>query len=208
MTRGFRFFLHLIVCLAVLGSMLLVMRAADSKPQIGDAKQIDALVKTLWSTVLAATPDDKRARQKRDWQMHLTTWLPDQWPPTTATVWTRYAYGLDVSMDGASDVSAPFARIEQHVGDPSHQVLTQMAKKLKVIAIHPVRPHGGWRYTLDDEKRVLTKALSLTSEPEAGARETSEMKSYYKSWLLGSAEIAALIESRHRAFFTWMKSAH
>lgn len=82
-----------------------------------------------------------------------------------------------------------------------------MAAKLKVIAVHPVRPHGGWRYTLDDEKRILTMALSLTGAPAPDARGDGGLKSYFRSWRLGNAYIVARgVEPKHRAFFDWLKS--
>ncbi len=182
-------------------------RPPPAAPQSVSPKQTDSVLDSLWMEALRNTPDDKPARMKREWKMLRTTWLPSEWPPTSRTTWTRYAYGLDMSLDGSSDVSAPFARIERHVGDESREIVTPMAAKLKVIAVHPVRPHGGWRYTLEDEKRMLTLALSLTAAPPPEARGAIGMKSYFQSWRLGNAEIAAHVEPAHRAFFDWLKTA-
>ena len=193
----------LILCCAAIAAC---QRLPRSQPRTVGSQERDGVLQALWSDVLRHTPDDKPARMKREWKMLLTTWLPNQWPPTPQTIWTRYAYGLDISMDGASDVSAPFARIERPVGEDSREIITPMAAKLKVIAVHPVRPHGGWRYTLDDEKRILTMALSLTAAPPADARGAVGMKSYFQSWRLGNAEIAAHVEPKHREFFGWLKS--
>ena len=113
--------------------------------------------------------------------MKLTTWLPSQWPPTPQTVWTRYAYGLDVTLDGSAGVSAPFARIERHTGEDRDQTLIPMERKLRKVATHPVRPHDGWNYTLEDEKRLFAMALALTAAPPAEARGTLGLASYYKS---------------------------
>jgi hypothetical protein len=195
-----------VLSVLMLGSLLLPSCGAGSNPQIVPPGEINTHLDSLWNSVLKATPDDKPANKKREWQMHLTTWLPDEWPPSPKTTWTRYAYGLDMSMDGSSDVSAPFARIEHRAGDDARETFIPMAGKLKVIAIHPVRPHGGWRYTLDDEKRMLKMALSLTSAPPADARGAAGLKCYFQSWRLGSAEIAAHVGSRHRAFFKWLAS--
>ena len=79
-----------------------------------------------------------------------------------------------------------------------------MSAKIEAITTHPVRPHGGWNYTLEDEKRILSQALALISAAPPDARDTQALISYYKSWRLGSAEIAALVEPRHRAFFAWL----
>lgn len=203
MSATVRFITCLILCQAPLASC---QRPPGSASQTVSPKERDAVIESQWLEVLRNTPDDKPARMKREWKMLLTTWLPGEWPPTPQTVWTRYAYGLDVSMDGASDVSAPFARIERQTGDVSREAVTPMAAKLKVIAVHPVRPHGGWRYTLDDEKRILTMALSLTGAPAPDARGDGGLKSYFQSWRLGNAEIAAHVEPKHRAFFDWLKS--
>ena len=184
-----------------------VTKAAEPKPQTVRAAETERVLASLWREVVSATPDDKPARMKREWKMILTTWLPDRWPPTSRTVWSRYAYGLDISLDGASDVSAPFARIERRTGSTSLETITPMADRLKVIAVHPVRPHNGWRYTLDDEKHMLQMALSLTREPPADSRTGIGLKSYFQSWRLGSAEIAAHVEPRHRDFFKWLTSS-
>jgi hypothetical protein len=192
---------------ATVGSLAVALNAAEPKPQTLRPADTERVLASLWRDVVGATPDDKPARMKREWKMILTTWLPDQWPPTSRAVWSRYAYGLDISMDGASDVSAPFARIERRTGANAVETVTPLANRLKVIAVHPVRPHGGWRYTLDDEKRMLQMVLSLTKEPPADARGGIGLKSYFQSWRLGSAEIAKHVEPRHRAFFEWLKSS-
>lgn len=158
----------------------------------------------LWSSALKATADDKPARRKREWKMLQTTWLPEKWPPGERTVWTRYVYGLDVSMDGASDVSAPIARIERSSGDDARVTIVPMAAALKVIAVHPVRPHGGWKYTADDEKRMLAAAMAMRTAPPADSRTGIGVRSYFQSWRLGNAEIAAHIAGNHRAFFKWL----
>jgi hypothetical protein len=189
------------------GSLPVGLNAAEPKPQTVRPAETERVLASLWRDVLSATPDNKPARMKREWKMILTTWLPDQWPPTSKTVWSRYAYGLDISMDGASDVSAPFARVERRAGSASHETITPMADRLKVIAVHPVRPHKGWRYTLDDEKRMLQMALSLKTEPPADSRTGIGLKSYFQSWRLGSAEIAAHVEPRHCDFFKWLTSS-
>ena len=193
----------LMLCFASLASC----QRPEAPPQSVSPQERDRVLQGLWNDVVRNSPNDKPANRKREWKMLLTTWLPNEWPPTLQTTWTRYAYGLDLSLDGASDVSAPIARIERRASNASIEMVVPMAAKLKVIAVHPVRPHGGWRYTLDDEKRILAMALALTSAPHPETPGTPGLKSYYQSWRLGSAEIASHVESRHRAFFDWLKSA-
>jgi hypothetical protein len=207
MNSSARSSLSVVLVATIAGSFAFVLGAAEPKPQTVRPAETDRVLASLWRDVVSATPDNKPARMMREWKMILTTWLPDQWPPTSRTVWSRYAYGLDISMDGASDVSAPFARVERRAGSSSLETITPMADRLKVIAVHPVRPHKGWRYTLDDEKRMLQMALSLTTEPPADSRTGIGLRSYFQSWRLGSAEIAAHVEPRHRDFFKWLTSS-
>lgn len=194
-----------IILLGLSGVLLLSCHAETKQPPIATG-QMDAQLTALWADVLKATQDDKPARKKRQWQMKMTTWLAADWPPSSRTVWIRYAYGLDVSMDGASDVSAPFARIERRAGDDAHVTVIPMASSLKVIAVHPVRPHGGWNYTLDDEKHMLAMALALRGLPPADSRGGIGVKSYFTSWRLANAEIAAHVAPNHRVFFKWLDS--
>src|SRR4030095_10685587 len=103
-----------------------------------------------------------------------TTCLQSECPPTSRTVWTRYAYGLDVTLDGAAGVSAPFARIERRAGDDPNRVIVPMSQHVKAIDTHPVRPHGGWNYTLEDEQKILRQVLELTSAPS----DTNQIAGY------------------------------
>lgn len=198
MNLSMRFALHA----ALLAPLVFTACGGEGKPRQLPAGQADAELRKWWNAVSPSTTGDPR--QRRAWQMKLTTWLASEWPPTPQTIWSRYAYGLDVTMDGAAGVSAPFARMECRAGHDPNRVLIPMDGRVKAVATHPVRPHGGWRYTLEDEKRVLDLALALTSAPPAEARGTLGLVSYYQSWRLGSAEIAAMVEPRHRAFFAWL----
>lgn len=205
-SRGMCVMVRLIPLLMLCCATLASCQRPEAPPQTVSPQESAGVLKTLWGDALRHTPNDKPANRQREWKMLMTTWLPSEWPPTRQTFWTRYAYGLDQSMDGASDVSAPIARVEWRAGGESETVIS-MGTTLKVVAVHPVRPHGGWRYTLDDEERMLAMARSLTGAPPPEAPGTNGLKSYYQSWRLGNAEIAAHVEPRHRAFFDWVKSA-
>lgn len=172
-------------------------------PRVIALKDSQAEVRQLFQNAVDESPKVGE-KGKREWLLTFTTWLPNEWPPTPKTIWTRYAYGLDVALDGASGVSEPVARLERGVGDPKQVTLVSMAGRLNRIGTHPVRPHGGWRYTLEDEQRVLQHALALTSEPTIDARGTIGLISYFQSWRLGSAEIAAHVAHKHKAFFAWL----
>lgn len=179
----------------------------DMAPLTGTPKVCEEEVRRLFDLAVAASPPSSNGTAaKPEWKLNYTTWLPNEWPPTTATIWTRYAYGLDVALDGASGVSAPIARLERPVGTAKVFKVVSMAGKLERIGTHAVRPHKGWRYTLDDEENVLSRALALTGEPPEGARGTIGLLSYFKSWRMGNAEIAKHVRSRHKAFFKWLDS--
>ena len=158
---------------------------------------------TIWKAIDPSSAAGVSSQERRYWQMKTTTWLPSEWPPTATTSWTRYGYGLDVTMDGSAGVSAPFARIERKVGAADCGVI-RMTPGIRAVTTHAARPHGGWNYTLDDERKVLAQALELTSAPPAGASETKLLAAYYRSWKLGSAEIATVVTAHHRAFFAWL----
>lgn len=180
-------------------------RAAEAERRLVTPAASDAALRRLFKSAVATAAPDSRTGKPRDWLFAQTTWLPSEWPPTPKTIWTRYAYGLDVTLDGVSGVSAPLARLERPPGEAANWTLIPMAAKLTLIGSHPVRPVGGWRYTKEDEDRVLARALALTAEPPPKERTTTELASYFKSWRLGSAEIAAHVAPQHRAFFTWLE---
>jgi hypothetical protein len=176
------------------GALLtLCVRAAKPESRTVRSQDVEGSLRELWLTV--------KPKDSRDWQMKQTTWLPSEWPLTPKTTWTRYAYGLDVTLDGSAGVSRSFARVERQAGSHDTCVVIPMDRKINSVATHPVRPHGGWNYTLEDERRILTRALALTSSPS----DTKEIAKYYQAWQLGSREIAELVASRHRQFFNWLK---
>lgn len=195
---------RIIAAVFVIAPLVLTACGGDGRPRRVAASGADEELRKWWNASVSAAAGDAPRGDRRDWQLAFTTWLPNEWPPTPQTIWTRYAYGLDVTMDGASGVSMPFARMECRAGNDPSRVLFPMDGRIKAIATHPVRPHGGWRYSLDDEKRILDLALGLTSTPPPQARGTLGLISYYQSWRLGNAEIAAMVETRHRAFFAWL----
>jgi hypothetical protein len=184
----------LAITAAVFGtSLTLCVKAAKPASRTVRADQVDSELHQLWRGT---------RKNGRDWRMKQTTWLPSEWPPSPGIVWTRYAYGLDVTLDGSAGVSAPFARVERMAGNDASCVISPMEQNVKSFATHPVRPHGGWNYTLAEETEILSQVLKLESVPS----DTRKIAKYYQSWRLGSAEIAAHVASRHRAFFDWLKS--
>jgi hypothetical protein len=189
----------------LLAPLVFTACGGEGKPRKLPANEAEAAVHEYWRSVVPARGDTGPRSKAPDWQMHFTTWLPSEWPPTPQTVWSRYAYGLDVSHDGSCDVAAPIVRIERRTGEAKEVTLIPMATRLKVVGVHPVRPTPGWHYTLEDEKRVLAQALALTAAPPPEARGTLGLVSYYQSWRLSHAVIAGHVEARHRAFFAWLE---
>ena len=188
-------------------AIMVPLAAREPEPKTIPKQESDEIIKAWFHDALKRSPKDMGSRplHKVQWMLTYTTWLPSEWPPSTKTVWTRYAYALDVALDGVSGVSAPFARMERRPGGGEKVAVVSMAEKLKRIATHPVRPHGGWRYTLEDERRILDTALALTRELPQGARATQDLVSYFRSWRLGSVEIAAHVTPQHQAFFDWLE---
>jgi hypothetical protein len=174
-------------------------KAQDSKTL--PARDLDDYLDTLWKKVTPVPAANAPRKERREWLMKQTTWLPGEWPPTPRTVWTRYVYGLDVTLDGSSGVSAPIARIERSAGNESTVIVIPMEHRLKEVATHPVRPHGGWKYTLADERSIFSQLLTIKSPPS----DIQRLAAYYHSWRMGNAEIAEQVMSRHRAFFNWLK---
>ena len=178
--------------------------AGERSSQTMRTADLEAALKTLWRETAHEVTKETPRGSARDWIMQQTTWLPSEWPPTPGTVWTRYVYGLDVALDGVAGVSAPIARVERKTGEDPNRILIPMARRLKVVAARPVRPKGGWRYTGDDEKRVLAQVLSLTQAQPAEAKDALGLVAYYRSWKLGNEEITAEVAARHREFFAWL----
>ena len=191
----------------VIHAFMAPLAAGESEPRMVPRQESEEVIKAWFLDALKSSPKDMGSRplHRVQWMLSYTTWLPSEWPPSPQTVWTRYAYALDVALDGVSGVSAPFARMERRPGGGEKVAVVSMAEKLKRIATHPVRPHGGWRYTLEDERRILDTALALTRELPQGARATQDLVSYFRSWRLGSAEIAAHVTPQHQAFFDWLE---
>lgn len=195
-----------LAALAVIATLFVACgRAADAERREVPPAASDAALRELFKRAVAVAAPDARTGKPRDWQLALTTWLPSEWPPTPQTVWTRYAYGLDVTLDGVSGVSAPLARLERPPGNARNWTLIAMANKLTIIGNHAVRPVGGWRYTKEDEDRVLAHALALTGVPTPKEPATRELAAYFKSWRLGSTEITTHVAPRHRTFLAWLE---
>jgi hypothetical protein len=195
MQSRLRFLLLTLITIASGLMLTLCVRAGKPAAQTVRAEGVDkALIELFVSQVVVP-------KESRDWQMKQTTWLPSEWPPTQKTIWTRYAYGLDVTLDGSAGVSRPFARVERRSGS-DECVIIPMDFRIKSVATHPVRPHGGWNYTLEDERKILTHVLALTSAPS----DTKQIARYYQAWQLGSREITGEVASRHRQFFDWLNA--
>ncbi len=194
--------------LAALGggcALFACAKPADEAPRTLPLAEAETAMKQRLPELLATSAAGKASSKAPEWIHAVTTWLPSEWPPTPRTVWSRYAYALDVSMDGVSGVSAPYARVERAAGDAKVGTLIPMGKKLERIGRHPVRPHAGWKYTLEDERRMLDFALALDKLPPADSRSGIGLVSYYQSWRLGHAEIAEHLRARHQAFFEWLE---
>jgi hypothetical protein len=104
--------------------------------------------------------------------------------------------GEDVTLDGVAGVSEPIARIEQQTGAPAACTFTPMSRKVKSVASHAVRPHGGWNYTPADEAEIFSEVLKLTTAPP----DSKKIAAYYHAWRLGSSEIAAQVANDRRSF--------
>ena len=178
---------------------------AESTARGVSLKDGETAIRKLFEQAVAASSEAAPRPAPPQWQLTYTTWLPNEWPPSPQTTWSRYAYGLDVALDGACDVSAPIARLERSAADPRRYLLVPMARTITRIGTHAVRPRGGWNYTLEDEQWVLNHAFALTGLPPAGARGSIGLVSYFQSWKLGNTEIATHVSPQHRAFFKWLK---
>jgi hypothetical protein len=180
--------------------LALCVRAEHLESRTLSSAEADAALKEWWQQIAPKRKPGAINYRNREWLLKTTTWLPNEWPPSPNTVWTQYAYGLDVTLDGVAGVSAPIARLDRRAACPAPRVFTPMGRTVKSVATHPVRPHDGWHYTAADEAAILAQVLRLTAAPS----DTMRIAAYYHSWRLGNAEITAQIASSHRAFIAWL----
>ncbi|HZY42494.1 MAG TPA: hypothetical protein VFF59_10915 [Anaerolineae bacterium] len=141
------------------------------------------------------------------WQATQSPLFPNEWPPTTSTVWVRYtfAYGSNPSalVDGVY-VTRPLTRTEV-----SREGRTVAAIDLN-NPLESVRTQGMVPLTLqqqamlDRRAQVESYGLTLTVLPAAGASEAAELRAYYQLWLKFNGAFAKLIQPDHAAFFEWL----
>lgn len=136
--------------------------------------------------------------------------FPDEWPPTTSTVWVRYtfAYGSNPSAlaDGAY-VTLPLTRTELRERGAS-AITTTLRTGLESAGIQGVTPLDAQsRAALETAPRVAAFGLQFIAAPDPEAANTRELREFYRTWLKFNGAFAKWIQPDHAAFFDWLNRA-
>ena len=132
--------------------------------------------------------------------------FPNEWPPSSATVWVRYtfAYGSDPSMlaDGMY-VSRPLTRTEVN---RHGQVVTEthLNNPLESIDTQGVVPLSSQQQvTLAKRAQVERYLLQLVALPAAN-RQTADLREFYRLWFQFNGAFVKQIRPDHAVFLDWI----
>jgi hypothetical protein len=141
------------------------------------------------------------------WRTTQSPVFPSEWPPTSATVWTRYtfAYGSSPS-GGLADgmyVSRPLTRTEVQRDGGAGQATT-LNTVLESTGIQGVLPlDADSSAILGKGSQVQAQCLQLTALPDEAA--AAELREYYRTWIKLNGAFAAHIRAEHADFFAWIE---
>ncbi|MDD2921205.1 MAG: hypothetical protein PHQ36_02870 [Anaerolineales bacterium] len=142
----------------------------------------------------------------------LTTWtqtesplFPATWPPTSETVWVRYAfaYGRNPTLliDG-SYVTAPLSKTERRAGGASTTVLTREMTQAAVQGALPL--DDATLSIFEKAEQVSDYCLKLTAMPDLKQNETQDLLAYYNAWFRYNGAFLDLIRDAHADFIDWV----
>ena len=134
--------------------------------------------------------------------------LPTEWPPTPTTAWVRYGYahGFDRRLADAVRVAQPWARVEIRDGG-AFPVIVPLRTEIEGTDIQGVQPvaDAAQREALERADEVLKYCLGLRSQPDPNARDTRDMRAFYRAWLAANGAIARVIAPRHADLVIWVE---
>ena len=140
------------------------------------------------------------------WRTTQSPVFPNEWPPTSATVWTRYTFAYGSSSTGLADgmyVSRPLTRTEVN---RHGQVVaeTNLNNPLESIDTQGVVPLSSQQQvTLAKRAQVERYLLQLVALPAAN-RQTADLREFYRLWFQFNGAFVKQIRSDHAVFLDWI----
>ena len=158
-------------------------------------------LQSLWDKL-----DKGASKPTLSWKLSYSVAFPNDWSPTSNTIWTRYAYaqGMDLDLRDAVRIASPWAKLELR-GNSATVNIASLSTKLDAVTVQGVSPiDATTRAILAKEKSVTDYALQLTSLPLKTDAQATEMRTFYKTWLKYNGALVDLIKSKHIAFLNWV----
>ncbi len=140
------------------------------------------------------------------WQTTESPLFPNTWPPTSATIWTRYtfAYGHNPAklIDGAY-VTLPLAKTDWTTNGVSTTIT--LSNNMTQAAIQGVVPLDAQAQAdLSKGQQISNECLKLIGLPDTNVPETKDLLTYYRAWFKYNGAFLGLIRQEHAAFINWV----
>jgi hypothetical protein len=140
------------------------------------------------------------------WRTTESPVFPNEWPPTSATVWTRYTFSYGNSPTELADgmfVTRPLTRTTVR-RDGSEGDAIALSTTLESIGIQGVSPlDAASSAALGKGPQVQAQGLQLTALPNETA--AAELREYYRTWIKLNGKFATQIRAEHADFFDWIE---
>ncbi len=140
------------------------------------------------------------------WSPAYSPLFPADWPPTSATIWVRYAYaqGTDMDLHDGVLVAAPWARLEMR-GSQASVTIVPFSASLKSMTIQGVAPiDAATQAVLAKGNDVSAYCLQLTALPQPNVPAAADMRAFYRTWLKYNGALGELIRPNHEKFLAWL----
>lgn len=171
-------------------------------------KRVNLLVGwiSLLSLILAGCGTADMKNLAIHWSKTESPPFPNEWPPTTKTVWIRYtfAYGSGPALMDGAYVTAPLSRTEWRGGVASTVTLSDALTEAGTQGIVPL--DDATLALLEKGETISTFVLALSTLPDLSQSETQQMLAYYNAWFSHNGTFLNLIRADHAAFIDWILS--
>ncbi len=166
--------------------------------------EVEQRLQELWGRLDKGSPPANKLPIA--WEPAYSVLFPTEWPPTPATTWVRYAYaqGMEMDLNDAVRVAAPWARLEV----PSHSAMVTivpLSAQLKPVTIQGVKPiDTATQAVLAKGGAVSAYCLQLTALPQPNSAQAADMRTFYRTWLKYNGALVDLIRPNHAKFLAWL----
>jgi hypothetical protein len=158
----------------------------------------------VWKRLDQGTPPANKL--PISWRPAYSVLFPNEWPPTSATIWVRYAYaqGMDMDLHDGVRVSAPWARLELR-GNLDTVTIVPLSNRLEPVTIQGVTPiDAATQAVLAKGDEVSAYCLQLTALPQPNSPPAADMRAFYQTWLKYNGALVKLIQPNHEKFLAWL----